>query len=880
MRLFKGADARETAVHELLHHTERMMPAAFQEAIRSVWLTRYTAALEVASTAEREALALIPFAMAGDAQATNQLRQAILDGPLNYEDHYALVNPSEYWAVNASALLAKRFDAKDSIWKQIAVWFSELIEKAKDLLGLESDAALLRALKRLLDPNQISGEGQYFVSSRMLYDMGDGSLSDLDRSESNDANNRNTPSPDVPSPNTSGPNPTNPNDPNRNAWIQLKDRVASLLTPQAIDNVLYNFQDKYIDLKRIRDHIRSMGGVITDLNDAYLGEELYHKRLAFRVERFLSHELTPLLKALHDAGIALADFERYLHARHAPEANAAMAKRNLSEAELEAQRNELAAEVTRLEQSLQSAQAQGTATKAISEALDAARERQRAWSTVQAFQGTESERLSLSGMSDDAAAAVMEAVDPAKRESFEAAAAHVDAINEKTLTLLEAYGLMDSETLAAWREAYEHYVPLHRDEAHPTTTAHPVGLGFSVRGAAARQRVGSLERVTNILGHIAQQREAAITRGEKDRVTRKLYLMAAQNPDAELWAVDKPPTVRVLDPVTGTARTMVDPNYKNLPYVVMLRVGGKDAAITFNERNPQALRLAQSIKNLDIGDLHAAISLIAKGTRWFASINTQYNPIFGIINFARDLQSGLLNLSTTAVAGKEREVASGVWPALKAIYRAQRGASDGEQSHWQARWLQMQAAGGTTGYRDLFADATERSAALARTLQSFERGQVSRAAHALLDWLSDYNEAMENAVRLAAFDVALGSGLSQERAASLAKNLTVNFNRKGRQSREIGALYAFFNASIQGTARMAQTLAGPLGKKIMLGGVMLGAVNAMLAMAVMGGGDDGDDAWAKIPEFVKEKNLIIPISRTEYLSLPLPLGFHFLPNIG
>ncbi|NBQ80398.1 MAG: hypothetical protein EBT99_17660, partial [Betaproteobacteria bacterium] len=337
--------------------------------------------------------------------------------------------------------------------------------------------------------------------------------------------------------------------------------------------------------------------------------------------------------------------------------------------------------------------------------------------------------------------------------------------------------------------------------------------------------------------------------------------MAAQNPDAELWAVDRPPTVRVLDPVTGTARTMVDPNYKNLPYVVMLRVGGKDAAITFNERNPEALRLAQSMKNLDIGDLHAAISLIAKGTRWFASINTQYNPIFGIINFARDLQSGLLNLSTTAIAGKEREVASGVWPALKAIYRAQRGASDGEQNHWQARWLQMQAAGGTTGYRDLFADATERSAALARTLQSFERGQVSRAAHALLDWLSDYNEAMENAVRLAAFDVALGSGLSQERAASLAKNLTVNFNRKGRQSREIGALYAFFNASIQGTARMAQTLTGPLGRKIMLGGVMLGAVNAMLAMAVMGGGDDSDDAWAKIPEFVKEKNLIIPISR-------------------
>jgi len=93
--------------------------------------------------------------------------------------------------------------------------------------------------------------------------------------------------------------------------------------------------------------------------------------------------------------------------------------------------------------------------------------------------------------------------------------------------------------------------------------------------------LGSKEQVTNILGHIAQQRETALTRGEKDRVTKKLYLMAAQNPDSSLWAVDKPPIVRVLDPMTNTVRTMVDPNYRNLPYVVILRIGGKDAAIRF-----------------------------------------------------------------------------------------------------------------------------------------------------------------------------------------------------------------------------------------------------------------------------------------------------------
>jgi len=122
MRLFKGADARATAVHELLHHAERMMPKAMQEGIRQAWAQAYTRALEVAGSEERQALSLVPLALAGDRSAHAQLQAAMLDGPLNYADHYQLVNPSEYWAVNASGLLARRFDAKDSIFKQIAVF--------------------------------------------------------------------------------------------------------------------------------------------------------------------------------------------------------------------------------------------------------------------------------------------------------------------------------------------------------------------------------------------------------------------------------------------------------------------------------------------------------------------------------------------------------------------------------------------------------------------------------------------------------------------------------------------------------------------------------------------------------------------------------------
>lgn len=116
-------------------------------------------------------------------------------------------------------------------------------------------------------------------------------------------------------------------------------------------------------------------------------------------------------------------------------------------------------------------------------------------------------------------------------------------------------------------------------------------------------------------------------------------------------------------------------------------------------------------------------------------------------------------------------------------------------------------------------------------------------------------------------------GLSKQESASIAKNLTVNFNRKGRIGREMGALYAFYNASVQGTARMAETLKGPRGKQIIAGGIMLGVVQAVF-MAMAGMDDD------EPPEFVKDRNVVIPVGDGKYLTVPLPLGFNVLPVIG
>ena len=57
-------------------------------------------------------------------------------------------------------------------------------------------------------------------------------------------------------------------------------------------------------------------------------------------------------------------------------------------------------------------------------------------------------------------------------------------------------------------------------------------------------------------------------------------------------------------------------------------------------------------------------------------------------------------------------------------------------------------------------------------------------------------------------------------------------------------------------------------------------MNAMIAIAAMGGGNGDDDEWEKIPEFVKENSFIIPIGKSDYISIPMPLGFKLFPNIG
>lgn len=164
MRVFKGKANDGTAVHEILHHTERMMPPAVQDGIRKEWSKAYSKALSKADERQRAALEKILLAMAGDEAAQKIVRDAFSDGTLSADDHYQLVNPSEYWAVNATNILKRRYQAGSWIG-QAKQWLSEMMQKVKGLLRLRSDAPILRGLQAVLD-----GKGQR-LSKQMLTDQ-------------------------------------------------------------------------------------------------------------------------------------------------------------------------------------------------------------------------------------------------------------------------------------------------------------------------------------------------------------------------------------------------------------------------------------------------------------------------------------------------------------------------------------------------------------------------------------------------------------------------------------------------------------------------------------------------------------------------------------
>ncbi|MFW9595149.1 MAG: LPD38 domain-containing protein [Macromonas sp.] len=706
------------------------------------------------------------------------------------------------------------------------------------------------------------------------------------------------------------------------------------------DYLTYNLQDRQIDTKRVQQSIEANNGPLPDELNVRQREELFYGRDAKEVQDFRTQELNPMLEQLGKDGIELPEFEEYLHARHAPEANRVMAERNPNQEMINVGRATAAQEIFALAKKIEATKDKGE-LRILNKAMGNAMADLSRWRKVKPYGGSEESRLALSGMSNQQAQEIMDGLTPDELAGMERSAAMFDAIVAKNRALMVEYGLESRDTVEGWADLFQHYVPLMREEAEGAGLHNGLGTGqgFSIKGREVKSRTGSAEKkVVDIVANLAMQRERTITRGEKNRVAATMIELARANPNPDFWKVGAPDRKRVYDRATRTVKWVTDADYKQSDNVVVAKFvkdNGQieEVALTFNESDPRAMRMATAFKNLDDASLNKPLRIMAPFTRTLAALSTQYNPMWGIFNFTRDTFGLMISLGntplsplmpkkiietdsskTTIYMGSTRmRIYKDAWAMLPALYRGARAERNGQEdtSETGKLWEDFQKTGGAIGFRDMLRTSGERTDLLktvvdpdawmetpwgkALTLGGTIKplaGAAKRGFEALSNLISDFNLALENAVRVATYKAALDQGLSKEQAASIAKNITVNFNRRGAVGHQIGAGWAFFNASVQGSARMADALTvmgrpgdprsirlSDFGKAVVYGGLAIGALQA-LALAAAGFEDD------EPPEFVRDRNLTIPTGWTGvgpdkgYITLPMPLGYNIIPAFG
>lgn len=639
-------------------------------------------------------------------------------------------------------------------------------------------------------------------------------------------------------------------------------RTSSLTPEETIaSRFVRQMQDKFQVLKAVQENIRKTGGKIDDSNNAYMAEELFHGKAENDLNVMKERYVQPLAKLLADYKIAQADLDEYLYARHAPERNVHIAKINPKMPD------------------------------------------------------------GGSGMTNAEAAEIMQRVrNSGKQAQYDRLAGIIDDMLARRREIIREAGLEESGVVDAWQKAYRYYVPLKGQDVDGVVSQPRTGKGFTIGGRESKQAMGRASRAQSPSTQAIQDLSESLIRHRKNEVGNAFLKLVQDNPDKDYWQVftdDRPDTMRAIaervDPETGETRHEV----VERPVLMAMmadryfttKKNGKTYYIKLHDP-----RLMRAMKNMGPETSNAVIRTLGKVNRFLATVNTSYNPEFLVSNFIRDVQTavmnlkaeqgrsdgklkGLDNLSALAVVKDSRS-------AMSAVYASLRGKTlTGKGAQWQKVWKEFVEDGGKTGWFNM-GDLEGQQKEMDRLVSLAKggwKGQSIGAWNSFLNLVEDANGAVENALRLSAYKHARDAGLSRQQAASLAKNMTVNFNRRGEQGALMNSLYMFANASIQGTANLVRTLGhlngdGPLlerlrwknlnvPQKIALAAVGAGYLLGSLNRSVAGEDDDGVNWYDKVPSHVKERNLVIMKSvfggkAGEYWSIPLPYGYNVFFLLG
>lgn len=327
-------------------------------------------------------------------------------------------------------------------------------------------------------------------------------------------------------------------------------------------------------------------------------------------------------------------------------------------------------------------------------------------------------------------------------------------------------------------------------------------------------------------------------------------------------------------------------------HVVQVKNGGKDYTIYVNA-NPRAAQAINGMTNPDV-EKNPIFKAISTANRWLAANFTTRNPAFVFSNLLRDLI-----FSMSAVYIKEdgkylSKYRKNIFKTVPSIFRNIRGKGNPNSNEIDRYFQEFIDNGGETGYMHLN-DVDKYKKKVRAELAKIDgsRGSAKAALDYTIERLEDFNRWAEDISRFTVYMTSRQMGRTVQESVNDAKEITVNFNKKGAGYKTSGFfgltagmmrnLYLFFNASVQSLTNFKRLAVRNKTKFFSIlggfcaAGMFMPVINAFLYNLWDGG---NDDPYNDLPEWVRRNNLCIYGKDGYFLTIPLPIELRAFYGIG
>ena len=706
------------------------------------------------------------------------------------------------------------------------------------------------------------------------------------------------------------------------------------------------FQDSMLGLKTLQDAVaKATRSRILDYENAYMAENALSSVNEAEFNAYRKAAFEPILKAmsrLEKMGSTIDEIRDYLITKHGIERNREMAVKRALSQNSETYKSLLDEYIGRRNEIREN----GRSWEEQQSEMDRLAEEYGA-NLSDDFSGFTSMYPNEDNTGYDLDSARRYVLDYESRYDTSELSASVKRATDAILAKQRDSGLMSQNTFDSISDMYQFYVPLRGWEE---TTADEVYAYLTSESqtfnAPIKTVVGRKSKADDPIATIANMAESGIMQGNRNLMKQK-FLTMVQNHKTDLVSVSEM-WVR-LDEASGEwiavfpdipsnanpeqvesivesfnkrmeelsnekgsnvrrSRDAIGIPYKILPkdlkeHQVIIKRAGKEYVLTING-NPRAAQALNGLTNPD--NTKGWFGTVERYAGWLnrnlAANFTTRNPNFMVSNFLRDAL-----YSNTTVWVKESPVYA--WKFNKnfamvnpiSMYRLVKGYENGTldmSDPLKKAYHDFVMRGGETGYTNL-RDVEAKKKAIQKELQySKQKVSIGKALKILGEWMDLFNKSVENCARFAAFLTSREMGRSMDKSIYDAKEISVNFNKKGAGSKflntegqtKIGnasaftsglsrSMYVFWNAGVQGMYNFGRLAKYNPKKFLGLASsfYLLGTIMPMLAAAF---GDDEDDDYYDLPEYVRRNNICFRNGGGNWITIPMPIELRAIYGLG